>query len=362
MKLYSKKRKSPIKILVILTLLAGFGFAVSKQFFTKKANDIIVAQIGEENIYKSDIEKKLKEVFANNKNPQFSFEKLPDQVIELFSREIYLDRKIVAEAKRLGLDNSNDIKDAIENFKISTIRQSYVASLLKDSITDQKIVEKFNEMNAQLENKIEYKYYQIILSDQTQAENVYKELKANKKPLKFSDGAKKYSLDAQSSNNGGEVDYKQESSIQKDIVENLKKLKKDELSKPFQSGENWYIIKAGDLKKSKPLEFESTKEYVRHLIKVEEVEKINGKFIKDKKVKILLKKDAEGSIKNPSEENKPLNNSEEQNKNTEQNKNEETAQPEVQEQETAKEPESAQQPESTQQPEQQPVVQEQQKL
>ena len=57
MKLYSKKRKSPIKILVIITLLAGFGFAVSKQFLTKKANDIIVAQIGEENIYKSDIEK-----------------------------------------------------------------------------------------------------------------------------------------------------------------------------------------------------------------------------------------------------------------------------------------------------------------
>jgi parvulin-like peptidyl-prolyl isomerase len=234
MKLYSKKRKSPIKILVILTLLAGFGFAGSKQFFTKKANDIIVAQIGEENIYKSDIEKKLKEVFANNKNPQFSFEKLPDQVIELFSREVYLDRKIVAEAKRLGLDNSIDIKDAIENFKISTIRQSYVSSLLKDSITDQKIVEKFNEMNAQLENKIEYKYYQIILSDQAQAENVYKELKANKKPLKFSDGAKKYSLDAQSSNNGGEVDYKQESAIPKDIVENLKKLKDTDMQEAYE--------------------------------------------------------------------------------------------------------------------------------
>ena len=87
------------------------------------------------------------------------------------------------------------------------------------------------------------------------------------------------------------------------------------------------------------------------MIKVEEVEKINGKFIKDQKVKILLKKDNEGSIKNPSE-NKPLNNAEEQNKNTEQNKNEETAHPEVQEQETAKEPESAQQPE------QQPAVQE----
>ena len=59
-----------------MTLLAGFGFAVSKQFITKKANDIIVSQIGEENIYKSEIEKKLKEVFVNNKNSQFSFERI----------------------------------------------------------------------------------------------------------------------------------------------------------------------------------------------------------------------------------------------------------------------------------------------
>jgi parvulin-like peptidyl-prolyl isomerase len=350
MKLYSKKRKSPIKILVIITLLAGFGFAVSKQFLTKKVNDIIVSQIGEENIYKSEIEKKLKEVFANNKNSQFSFEKLPDQVIELFSREIYLDRKIVAEAKRLGLDNSVEVKDAIENFKISTIRQSYVNNLLKDSITDQKIVEKFNEMNTELENKIEYKYYQIVLNDQSQAENIFKELKAPKKPLKFNEGARKYSIDAQTSGNGGEVDYKPESSIQKEIIETLKSLKKEEFSKPFQVGTQWYIVKAGDVKKSKPLEFESTKEYVRHLIKIDEVEKINGKFIKDLKVKILFKKDVEGAVKKPTEENKPLNNSEEQNKNTEQNKNEETAQPEVQEQESAKEPESIQQPE---QPEQQ---------
>jgi hypothetical protein len=143
MKLYSKKRKSPIKILVVLTLLAGFAFAISKQFVSKKANDIIVAQISDENIYKSDIEKKLKEVFANSQNSKISFEKLPDKVIEMFAREIFLDKKIVSEAKRLGLENSSEIKDSIENFKTSTIRQAYINNLLKDSITNQKIVEKF---------------------------------------------------------------------------------------------------------------------------------------------------------------------------------------------------------------------------
>ena len=351
MKLYSRKRKSPIKILVIITLLAGFAFAVSKQFVTKKINDIVVAQIGDENIYKSDIEKKLKEVFANNQNnSQLSFEKLPDQVLELFAREIFLDRKIIAEAKRLGLDNSSEIKESIENFKISTIRQAYINNSLKDVVTDQRIAEKFNEMNAEAENKNEYKYYQIVVKEQLQAENIYKELKASKKPLKFSEGARKYSIDVQSSGNGGEVDYKLEASIQKDVLDNLKNLKKDEISKPFQSGSDWYIVKFFDIKKSKPIEFESTKEYIRHLIKIEEVEKINGKFVKDNKVKILLKREANNDNKKPLEENNPV----EQNKNIEQDKNEETVQQPA--------PESTPEQESAKEPEQQPVESNQQKL
>ncbi len=351
MKLYSRKRKSPIKILVIITLLAGFAFAVSKQFVTKKINDIVVAQIGDENIYKSDIEKKLKEVFANNQNnSQLSFEKLPDQVLELFAREIFLDRKIIAEAKRLGLDNSSEIKESIENFKISTIRQAYINNSLKDVVTDQRIAEKFNEMNAEAENKSEYKYYQIVVKEQLQAENIYKELKASKKPLKFSEGARKYSTDIQSSGNGGEVDYKLEASIQKDVLDNLKNLKKDDISKPFQSGSDWYIVKFFEIKKSKPIEFESTKEYIRHLIKIEEVEKINGKFVKDNKVKILLKREANNDNKKPLEENNPV----EQNKNIEQDKNEETVQQPA--------PESTPEQESAKEPEQQPVESNQQKL
>ena len=313
MKLYSKKRKSPIKILVVLTLLAGFAFAISKQFLTKKANDIIVAQIGDENIYKSDIEKKLQEVFANNQNSKISFEKLSDKVLELFCREIFLDKKIVAEAKRLGLENSAEVRDLIENFKISTIRQTYLNNALKDSITDQKIVEKFNEMNSEIANKSEYKYSQIVVKDQVKAQNIYKELKASKKPLKFVDGAKKYSIDVQSSLNGGEIDYVKESSLSKEILDNLKNLKKDEVSAPFQSGEDWYIVKFHDVKKAKPIEFESAKEYIRHLIKIEEIEKINGKFIKDYKVKILLKRETEEPVKDSVSSDKELNNSEDKN-------------------------------------------------
>ncbi|MFM6972363.1 MAG: SurA N-terminal domain-containing protein, partial [Alphaproteobacteria bacterium] len=142
MKLYSKKRKNPFKILFALTVLVGIAFVGSKQFISKKANDILVAQIGDENIYKSEIERKLEDLFASNKTAKISFDKLPEQVLELFAREIFLDKKIIAEAKRLGIDNSTDIKNAIESFKIQTIRQAYINNQIKDVITDQKIVEK----------------------------------------------------------------------------------------------------------------------------------------------------------------------------------------------------------------------------
>lgn len=329
MKLYSKKRKNPFKILFALTVLVGIAFVGSKQFISKKANDILVAQIGDENIYKSEIERKLEDLFASNKAAKISFDKLPEQVIELFAREIYLDKKIIAEAKRLGIDNSTDIKNTIESFKIQTIRQAYINNQIKDVITDQKIVEKFNELNAEIENKNEYKYFQIVVKDKLIAENILKDFKAPKKPLKFADAVKKYSVDSQSSQNNGEVSYRAESSLNKDLLEFLKNSQKDEVSKPIEVDGFWYIIKLSDIKKSKPLEFETSKEYVRHLLKMTEVEKLNGKFIKDNKVKILLKRSSENPAElnpeaaapqNLTNESKPAQASE----NTESNKNEQS--------------------------------------
>ncbi|NBX52195.1 MAG: peptidylprolyl isomerase [Proteobacteria bacterium] len=325
MKLYSRRKKSPIKILVIITLLVGASFALSRFFLSSKADDLIVAQIADENIFKSEIEKKINEVFSNNQSGKISFEKLPNQVLEVFAREIYLDKKIIAEAKRLGLDNTLEVKNSIESFKTSTIRQAYINNALKDSVNDQKIVEKFNELNADLESKSEYKYSQIVLRDEGGALNVLKEINNPKKPLKFADAVRKYSIDSVSSSNGGEINYKAESTINIKILETLKSIKKDEISDPIKIDELWFIVKLNDVKKSKPMEFESSKEYIRHILKIEEIEKINGKFIKDNKVKLLIKKPSEAPSENndspeaidsqPNEENSSNENLENSSKN-----------------------------------------------
>ena len=104
--------------------------------------------------------------------------------------------------------------------------------------------------------------------------------------MKFFDAARKYSIDSQSSATGGEIDFKVESSIKEPILKALKSIGKDEVSSPFLSDELWYVVKLTEVKKPKPLEFESSKEYIKHLLKIEEIQKINGKFIKDNKIKI----------------------------------------------------------------------------
>lgn len=302
MKFKSRKNKNPIKILVAVLILAVGAFYISKKFILSPAGDIVVGQIAGENVYKSEVEAKFKQILAEtNRVANFNFDKLPDQVIELFVREVYLDRKIIAEAKKLGLENTLEIKQQIENYKNTLLRQTYIDNNLKDKLTEEKIAEKHAQINAELDNKSEYSYMQIVLREESVAQNVYNDLKV-KKTLKFGDAVRKFSTDSYSMQNGGQVEHKPENTIDPEILSVLKSLKKDEISKPVKSAQSWYIIKFLDSEKIKPLEYETSKEYMRHLIKMEEIEKINGKFLKDHKVKLLTKKE-ESSIKDSSDLN-----------------------------------------------------------
>ncbi|MFM6972288.1 MAG: peptidylprolyl isomerase, partial [Alphaproteobacteria bacterium] len=207
----------------------------------------------------------------------------------------------------------------------------------------QKIVEKFNELNTEIENKNEYKYFQIVVKDKATAENILKDFKAPKKPLKFNDAVKKYSVDTQSSQNNGEVSYRAESALNKELLEFFKKSQKDEISKPIEIDGFWFIVKLNDVKKSKPLEFETSKEYVRHLIKMTEVEKLNGKFIKDNKVKILLKRSSENPAESSQEVVSPQGSETESQPakaNTESNNNEQPTEQKTSEAQKAPESES----------------------
>ncbi|MES2961388.1 MAG: peptidylprolyl isomerase [Pseudomonadota bacterium] len=312
MKRYSRKKNST-KIFIVATTVAAVIFGASAYFF-KRGNDVVVAQINDQKVYKSEIERKLRSVFdgqnleQNQETKIPEVENLPKEVIEILVKEVYLDKELAREAKKSKISDNKEVKDKIADAKDKILRQAYIDSLVKQEITDQKVSDKYAELSNELTGKKEYSISHIVTKTKDDAEKVLKEMQS-KKPAKFSDLAKKYSIDQESAEKGGDLGYILEDNMIKEIGDTVESLKKDEVSNPIQTKFGWHIIKISDVRDAKALPFESVKDNIREQLAQDKLNEINSRITKNSKVKILIKlKEAEApkpETEKKAEEKKP---------------------------------------------------------
>jgi hypothetical protein len=287
--LYTKKKANNkgfllIAVMVIIIFVIFQKFNQSSFFNKANTNDNIVAQVNGENIYQTEVEKKYKALLSVVDNINLS--NLPASVLEILIRDVYIDKKILSEIQNSSIINMAQIEEQVNNFKTKLIRTSYLDSLTKNSIDEQKIVDKFNEINKQFDAKNQYYFQQIVLTSQEEAENVYKQIFAKKKALKFIDALKKYSKDRDSFS--GSENFIAEDKIKSEIIAVLNVLKEQEISRPFLSGEEWLIVKKIALKIPEKLELADYKEKIKQVLLKDEIEKVIGNLVKDANIKILI--------------------------------------------------------------------------
>ena len=205
------KKKNFTKIFIATTIVAASIFATS-YYFLKKENDLVIATVNNQKIFKLDVEKKLRNVFEGENFASSEqevkippVETLPSEVIEVIAKEIYLEKQLIKEAKK-SKSNNKETAAKIVDLQEKILRQTYVESLIKEEVNDQKISEKYSELINQLNGKKEYLVSHIVVKNKEEAEKLKKELNAKKAP-KFSELAKKYSIDQVSSVKGGEIGY-----------------------------------------------------------------------------------------------------------------------------------------------------------
>lgn len=285
----SSRRKNSTKIFITVTIAAALIFAVSQYFFSKKDEKNIVAKIGNETISRTEIEQKLSAIFdgQNQEMAMPAVENLPKEVIEILAKEIYVDRQLTKEAAKSAAAKDAKIQERIAAIKDKIIRQAYVDSVVKAEVTEEKISQKYLDLSSELTGKKEYLISHIVVKTQEEAGKISKEFKA-KKPLRFADAAKKYSLDQESASKGGELGYVLEDNMIKEISDAISKLKKDEISTPIQTKFGWHLVKFSDVRDAKALPFESVKENIREQLTQDKLNEINSKFAKDAKVEILI--------------------------------------------------------------------------
>lgn len=300
---HHSRKKNSTKIFIAITIIAAMSFAASHYFLNQKEKGVVVAKVNDEKIFKSEIEQKLRNIFdgQNQEAKLPDIETLPKEVIEILIKEVYLDKELTKAAKKSKIGKNKEIQDRIASIKDKILRQAYIDSVIKENVTEQRINDKYVELSNELSGKKEYLISHIVVKDRDEAEKILKEIKA-KKPLKFSDAAKRYSLDQESAERGGELGYTLEDNIIKEIALVIPTLAKDEISAPIQTKFGWHLIKFSDVRDAKPLPFEEVKENIRRQLTQDAINEINSKIIKDSKTQILIQL-KEPEIK--SEENKP---------------------------------------------------------
>jgi peptidyl-prolyl cis-trans isomerase C len=287
-------RKNSTKIFIAVTAAAALIFLVSN-YLVKRANEVVVAKINNQKIFKNEIEKKLRLAFEGqnfSENGQElkipEVENLPREVIEILAKEIYLEKELTKKAKKSKVADDPEIKAQIEETQNRILRQAYIDSLVKAEITDQKISDKYIELSNELVGKKEYLVWHIVTKTKEDADKVLRSLKA-KRAMRFSDAAKKYSIDQESAAKGGELGFILEDNMIKEIAEVVTKLKPGEISKPIQTKFGWHIVKFSESREAKAIPFESAKFNIKNQLIQNKINEINSDIIKGVNVQIIIR-------------------------------------------------------------------------
>jgi peptidyl-prolyl cis-trans isomerase C len=305
---YSKKKKFK-KVFILATTFAAVAFFSFNLLIKKNSEGEVIAKINGEEIYKSEVERKLVDIFnSNNQNIKTpEVKNLPKEVLEILIKDIYLEKELTKKAEKSEIAKDQKVIDNIAYAKDKILRQSYIENLIKTSVTDEKINEKYLEISNNLEGKKEYALSHIVVKTKEEAEKILSEIKSAKLATnKFNELAKKYSIDKNTAEKGGNLDYILEDDMIKEISDSVDQLKNDEISNPIQTKFGWHLIKINDVREAKAPVFESVKENIRNQLTQEVVNDINSKITNDAKIEILI------ALEQPKEEEKPaeVNNSE----------------------------------------------------
>jgi peptidyl-prolyl cis-trans isomerase C len=290
MRRYSRNKNS-VRIFSAITLIAAVVLGASYYLNNKKEKGMVVAKVNGQEIYQSEIEQKLRNIFEGQGEEVAvpAIENLPKEVLDILIKETYLDKELSKLAKRSDLMKDKKVKERVAAAESKILRQSYIDSVLEKEVTEQKVSAKYAEISSNLAGKKEYSIFHIVAKSKEEAGKIYKEITAKKKSIRFSDAAKKYSIDQESAERGGDLGFVLEENMIKEIADAIVNLKQDEISAPIQTKFGWHLVKFTEVREAQPLPFDSVKQNLREQLEQDKTNEIEAKIVKDAKVKIVIK-------------------------------------------------------------------------
>ena len=196
---------------------------------------------------------------------------------ELVAREIFMQ-----EARKRGLDASDDYKNQIELARQTILIRSLFADFQKKNpVTDADIQAEYDKFVAANGGK-EYHARHILVETEDQAKALIAEIK---KGAKFEELAKKNSKDPGSGANGGDLDWAAAGSYVPEFSGAMTKLEKGQMTDaPVKSQFGYHIIRVDDVREAQLPKLEEVKPQISQQLQQQKL----GKFQEDLRAKAKI--------------------------------------------------------------------------
>lgn len=242
------------------TIAAALALAVASGAAMAEFKDFTV---NGELVTKAQQEALAAEAISSNPNPH---EMIANPQIEEQVRQMMIEQVVMGEyARKNGIDKLPEVQSDIKRATNMVLENHAVREFLKKNPVTEKEIEAQYKSEADRWGPEEYRVRHILVKTPEEAKALIEQVQ---KGASFAKLAAEKSLDDQSKDVGGILDWQSPSVYTGELAQAIRGLKKGEMSKtPVQSPAGYHVIKVEDIRKSELFpKFEDRKEEVRHLL------------------------------------------------------------------------------------------------
>lgn len=182
--------------------------------------------------------------------------------------DIYVNGKLVYQAAVADdITNTPEYKEQLKTAQEDVARKVFLEKKVKSVVTDAKIKEAYNKYKSEFQSKKEIKARHILVSSESQANDIIAQLK---KGAKFDELAKKYSKDK-----AVDLGYFTEEMMVPEFGKAVFAMKKGQVSQaPVKTQFGYHVVSVDDVRDSKPLPLKDLRQQIEGMLTQQEVAKI----------------------------------------------------------------------------------------
>ena len=258
--------------LLMLVLIIAFVFGCSQ------TKDEVIVKAGSSKLTKKELQEDLKSLPPQTKAFLASPEGINRLKDELIKREVLYE-----EARKKGIEKSEDFKKRMEEFKKITLINMLLEQEIKNmqNVTENEAKEYYEKHKDEFIKPTEVRVSQIVVKNEDDAKKVYERIN---KGEDFGKIAKEVSIDEKTKASEGDMGFFKKGQLNQQIENVVFNLRKGQVSMPLTNQKGISIFKVTDVKGT-PIDFESIKLQLIEQLKAKKQQDWFNSYIEDLKKK-----------------------------------------------------------------------------